>query len=230
PPRSLTFSLLCPRPLAVPPRLAGVADLALSFPRRNSAWAAALNRSAYDYLDIDDILSEEVSIPVAFNKAATGVGLLDPSSETNNVEQGAKVELPFWLAHELHSRQAVTMSVPPCFNQMTRKEIQADAASVDLRSRCHYFYGLGCKIAPMVGDKTIGSFLLYAFSNRYKDVLSKAHTAAFVPSSKPLTLMSTEEILCETAQSSMAAFKKWRMGGPRFETASILGRKRKPVN
>lgn len=33
----------------------------------------------------------------------------------------------------------------------------------------------------------------------------------------------------ETAQSSMIAFKKWRMGGPRFQRASILGRKRKPV-
>lgn len=32
------------------------------------------------------------------------------------VEEGAKVELPFWLAHELHLRQAVSISVPPCFN------------------------------------------------------------------------------------------------------------------
>jgi len=33
----------------------------------------------------------------------------------------------------------------------------------------------------------------------------------------------------ETAQSAMASFKKWRMGGPRFQIASILGRKRKPT-
>ncbi|KAG5543067.1 hypothetical protein RHGRI_015976 [Rhododendron griersonianum] len=32
----------------------------------------------------------------------------------------------------------------------------------------------------------------------------------------------------EAAQSSMAAFKKWRMGGPRFQKASVLGRKRRP--
>lgn len=31
----------------------------------------------------------------------------------------------------------------------TRREIQADAANVDLRSRCPYFYEFGCKIAPM---------------------------------------------------------------------------------
>ncbi|GAB4852741.1 hypothetical protein Ancab_016950 [Ancistrocladus abbreviatus] len=182
------------------------------------------------YYDIDDILAEEEMIPVIFQKSATGVGLLDPGSETNNVEQGAKVELPFWLAQELHARHAVTISIPPCFNQMTRKEIQADAASVDLRSRCSYFYELGCKIAPVVGDRTIGSFLLYAFTNRYKEVLSKAYTTASAVSSKHLTLLTKEEShLYESVRSSMGAFKKWRMGGSRFETAAILGRKRKPV-
>jgi hypothetical protein len=32
------------------------------------------------------------------------------------VEQGSKTELPFWLARELHMRQAVSISVPACFN------------------------------------------------------------------------------------------------------------------
>jgi GINS complex subunit 3 len=36
-------------------------------------------------------------------------------------------------------------------------------------------------------------------------------------------------LVYEAAQSSMAAFKKWRMGGPRLQRASILGRKRKPA-
>ncbi|KAH9613511.1 hypothetical protein KSS87_004923 [Heliosperma pusillum] len=182
-----------------------------------------------NYYDLDDILAEEELIPVVFQKAATGVGPLDPSSETNNVEQGAKVELPFWLAHELHGRQTVVMSIPPCFNQMTRKEIQADPGSVDLRNRCQYFYELGCKIAPVIGDRTIGSFLLYAFTNRYKEVLSKSHTASFTASTKPLILLTKEEThLCEAAQLSMLAFKKWRMGGSRFDIPSVLGKKRKP--
>ena len=80
-------------------------------------------------------------VSVIFQKAASGVGI-DPSSETNNVrrhwtivcynfvvvrpdmsifdfqiEAGSKVELPFWLAHELQLRQAVSINVPPCFNQ-----------------------------------------------------------------------------------------------------------------
>ncbi|KAJ4975909.1 hypothetical protein NE237_001015 [Protea cynaroides] len=183
------------------------------------------------YYDIDDIVMEEEIVSVVFQVAANGVGLLDPSAETNSVAQGSKVELPFWLAQELHVRQAVAMNVLACFNQKTRKEVQADAACVDLRNRCPYFYELGCKIAPLVGDRTIGSFLLYTFSSRYKEVLSKAHSAAFVVAPKFLSILTKEEIhLYEAARSSMAAFKKWRVGGPRFERASILGRKRRPAD
>ncbi|GLT92971.1 hypothetical protein SLE2022_107800 [Rubroshorea leprosula] len=182
------------------------------------------------YYDIDDILTEEELVPVVFHKAANGV-IIDPSSETNSVEQGAKVELPLWLAQELHWRQAVSISAPPCFNQKTRLEIQADAACVDLRSRCPYFYEFGCKILPLVGDKTIEILLLSAFKIRYKEILTKAYTAAYTATSKVLTLLTREETnLYEAAQSSMAAFKKWRMGGPRLQRASVLGRKRKPVN
>ncbi|CAB4270403.1 unnamed protein product [Prunus armeniaca] len=159
------------------------------------------------YYDIDDILVEE------------------------QVEPGSKVELPYWLAHELHLRKVAKMKVPACFNQRTKLELGADGASVDLRSRCLYFYEFGCKIAPLVGDRDVGSFLLSAFRTRYQKILAKAHNASFTAYSKLLSYLTKEETnLYEAAQSSMAAYKKWRIGGPRFERASVLGRKRKEAN
>ncbi|XXG85378.1 hypothetical protein AAC387_Pa11g0465 [Persea americana] len=101
------------------------------------------------YYDIDDIMMELELISVVFQVGANGIGLLDPGSETNRIEQGAKLDLPFWLAHELYLRQAVGVQLPAAYNQKTRKEIQADAACVDLKSRCPYFYELGCMIAPL---------------------------------------------------------------------------------
>uniref|UniRef100_A0A6N2NCY4 Uncharacterized protein n=1 Tax=Salix viminalis TaxID=40686 RepID=A0A6N2NCY4_SALVM len=181
-----------------------------------------------NYNEIDDILAEEEFVPVVFQKAINGVKI-DESTEKGYIEQGSKTELPFWLARELHMRQAVSISVPACFNQKTRLEIQADAACVDLRSRCPYFYEFGSKLAPLC-DKTIGLLLPYAFRIRYKEILHKAHTIAFAAASKFPTLLTREETsLYEAAQSSMAAFKKWRAGGPRLQRASILGRKRKPA-
>ncbi|CAB4300806.1 unnamed protein product [Prunus armeniaca] len=78
------------------------------------------------YYDIDDILVEE------------------------QVEPGSKVELPYWLAHELHLRKVAKMKVPACFNQRTKLELGADGASVDLRSRCLYFYEFGMQDSTAV--------------------------------------------------------------------------------
>ncbi|KAJ6357568.1 hypothetical protein OIU78_005422 [Salix suchowensis] len=79
-------------------------------------------------------------------------------------------------------------------------------------------------------DKTIGLLLPYAFRIRYEEILHKAHTIAFAATSKFPTLLTREETsLYEAARSFMAAFKKWRAGGPRLQRASILGRKRKPA-
>uniref|UniRef100_A0A1D1YIM0 DNA replication complex GINS protein PSF3 n=1 Tax=Anthurium amnicola TaxID=1678845 RepID=A0A1D1YIM0_9ARAE len=183
------------------------------------------------YYNIDDIMMEDEPVSVVFQVGANGVGLLDPGSETNSVEKGAKVDLPFWLAHELYLRQAVSINVPACFSQKTRKEVQADAACVDLRSRCPYFYQLGCKIVPLVGDRSIGSFLRYTFTSRYKEILSKSHSAPVSTAPKYLTCLTHEESqLFEAARSSMASFKKWRVGGSRLEKASILGRKRRTIS
>ncbi|KAL8218641.1 hypothetical protein R6Q57_022014 [Mikania cordata] len=117
-----------------------------------------------------------------------------------------------------------------CIHARTREEIGADGAHVDLRSRCSYFYELGCKIVQLIGDKTIGSLLLVAFQTRYKEVLIKAHTSASVLAPKFLSLLTKEEAkLYDAAKSSTAAFKTWRMGGSRFQVASVLGKKRKPI-
>ncbi|KAL2319517.1 hypothetical protein Fmac_028486 [Flemingia macrophylla] len=71
------------------------------------------------YYDINDISIEEEHVLVTFQKAASGVGI-DPGSESDFIETGSKVELPFWLAHELKLRQAVSVNVPSYFNQKVR--------------------------------------------------------------------------------------------------------------
>ncbi|XP_006857266.2 DNA replication complex GINS protein PSF3 isoform X2 [Amborella trichopoda] len=182
------------------------------------------------YYDIDDIIVDEELVSVVFQVTANGVGLLDPGSETNSVEQGAKIDVTFWLAQELYLREAASINLPMHFNQKTRKEVQADPECVDLRSRCPYFYELGYKIAPMVADKELGTFISLTFNGRYKEILSKSHGAAFAAVPKFLPRLTKEETnLYEAARNSMIAFKEWRLGVSRLEGASVLGRKRKPI-
>ncbi|KAJ8570198.1 hypothetical protein K7X08_006775 [Anisodus acutangulus] len=193
-------------------------------------------------------------VPAVFLQTADEVGIFDCADDTNKVEAGTHVEMPFWLAQELYVRQAVSIKVPPYFDTKakTRNEIGADAAHVDLRSLCPLLLQFRMQDStPMlnifffrstlshvqhlsywnrIGGKTIGPLLLVAFRTRYREVLIKAHTAASIVAPKHLTLLTKEGTkLYEAGQSSTAAFKKWRMGGPRLQKASVLGRKRKPV-
>ncbi|KAJ0045171.1 hypothetical protein Pint_06507 [Pistacia integerrima] len=105
----------------------------------------------------------------------------------SQVEEGAKVEQPFWLAQELYLRQTVSINVPTCFNQRTRREIQADAESVDLRSKVSIFLQIW-----LIGDRTSGKMLLSTFRMRYKDFI-KAHTVAYAVASKFLMVLTKEE-------------------------------------
>ncbi|CAM6082280.1 unnamed protein product [Calypogeia fissa] len=179
------------------------------------------------YYDLDDILMEEEYVSVTFIVKANGVAVIDPGSEDDNVEQGANVDIPLWLAQDLFSRQAALIKLPYFFNDRIRKEIQADAACVDLRRCCPYFYELGCRLVTLTQDATLGSFLLYALQGRYKDMLCKAHTVALSTPPKFLPLLTREEVnMFESGRNSMRGFNKWRLHGARLERAAVLGRKR----
>ncbi|XP_024525005.1 DNA replication complex GINS protein PSF3 isoform X1 [Selaginella moellendorffii] len=203
------------------------------------------------YFDLDDILAEEEPVGVQFRVAAAGVGILDPSAEENQVEVGSKVELPFWLAQELWYSQAVSLKLPNFYNERIRKEVKADPGCVDLRSRCPYFYELGCKLVPLAQDATLGSFLMFSLRGRYRDLLCKSHTAAGTVTPKFLARLTREETrrkhnfalyitpefssfffstVFEAGAESMKAFRKWRLEGTRLEKAPVLGKKRRPTS
>ncbi|RWW11746.1 hypothetical protein GW17_00024622 [Ensete ventricosum] len=53
------------------------------------------------YYDMDDILMEDEVCDCTYAL----------------IEKGTKMDLPYWLAHQLHLRQAVSISVPASFSQ-----------------------------------------------------------------------------------------------------------------
>lgn len=180
-----------------------------------------------NYYDIQDILMQDENVSTVFLHKANGAGFLDPSSEDNNVARGSVVDLPLWLAQDLVQRQIVHVRLPGCFNERVRKEVQADPACVDLRSKCPFYYEMGCKLVELNVDNKLGPFLLKTLQGRYKDLLCKALTATLTGNPKFVPLLTEEETrLFEAGRNSMKAFKKWRLQGPRLERAAILGRKR----
>ncbi|KAL6534130.1 hypothetical protein OROHE_013963 [Orobanche hederae] len=98
-----------------------------------------------NYYETDDILAEEELVPSVFQHNANGVGLFDSSDDTD------KVLVPMVVANGAGGGwfQSGTALLA---ESKTREEIAADAAHVDLRNRCPYFYELGCKLAPLMSS------------------------------------------------------------------------------
>ena len=65
------------------------------------------------------------------------------------MKKGTKVELPFWLSKILAGRNYISVSVPKCFGPRSRRDLEADASTVNLRSKCYYFYEYGIKLGKL---------------------------------------------------------------------------------
>ena len=73
-------------------------------------------------------------------------GYLDAGSETEDIQVGAKIELPCWLARTLgggRRRHAVTVELPRQYREVYREILGAEASVVDLHKLGPYYYAFG---------------------------------------------------------------------------------------
>ena len=72
-------------------------------------------------------------------------GFLDPSSDSEHIQKGAQLEVPFWLARSLCSRRKHTVSIelPKQYREGYREILSAEASVVDLHKWGPYFYKFG---------------------------------------------------------------------------------------
>ena len=104
--------------------------------------------SDWDYFDLNDILASHEKMPCTFESQVKDLGFLDHGSETEHIEPGTKMELPFWLAKELCARQRriISVELPKVYREAYRQILEAEATAVDLNKLGPYFYSLGGKL------------------------------------------------------------------------------------
>ena len=104
--------------------------------------------SELDYFDLDDVIATQGRIPAKLEVQIYNLGFLDPSSEGNDLQSGARLELPFWLAKELcnRRRKIVSVDIPKAYKDGYREIFKADASVVDLHRLGPYFYEFGTKL------------------------------------------------------------------------------------
>ena len=75
-------------------------------------------------------------------------GYLDPSTESEHIMAGTKMELPHWLAQAICSRRkhTVSMDLPKQYREGYRQILSADSNVVDLHKAGPYFYVFGTQL------------------------------------------------------------------------------------
>lgn len=127
-------------------------------------------------LDLDRILGEEERIPCVFvESGAQGLGFLDATGDHDHLHEGARVELPLWMALKLNERRYVQMELPKHYQKKMRDSIDAGAESINLKDYSPYYFEVGMKIAEALEDPDLKKTLRVAFcSKRFTMVMSRA--------------------------------------------------------
>jgi GINS complex subunit 3 len=109
-----------------------------------------------NYLDLDDILAHTQLVDCEFLINIPGLDFLTPSAvddDEDDVQQGKKVVLPFWMAKTLYTISMIDISVPKHYDSKFRDIMKAEADVVDLHRAGPYFYHLGRLLMDLKREK-----------------------------------------------------------------------------
>ena len=101
-----------------------------------------------NYFNIEDILASHEKVPCTTEQPLQRLGFLNPSTDSEHIMPGTKMELPYWLATGLCSkkRKIVSIELPKSYKRGYREILSADANVVDLHKMGPYFYAFGSKM------------------------------------------------------------------------------------
>lgn len=192
--------------------------------------AAAASTSTTDYWNLDSALAEESVVPTRFTFGVSGVArALEPGSTSNNVEAGAKVDVPLWLAAALSRRGLTSFALPEVYNERHRRRLNAGAETMNLKGRCPYFYDVGNKCNEHLRDPELSALLSKTYATRYRELISKGLSS--VSGEDVLELqskLSLEELaVFEAGRESVTRTDMWLRGArPKAAAQTMLPRKR----
>jgi len=188
-----------------------------------------------DYLNVDDILATEQKVPIEVLTTVHRLGFLNSSSSDEHLQEGLKMELPFWLAKRLSTRTTnrlpiVSVNLPTSYGRRQRDILSADANVVDLYSKQPYYYLLGLKLLQCNHEESLdlSQSLLETFLNRFRKIMDHSLNSFQTDTySTTLKLDESERNLFKNGQESADKMEKWSKSYSGYKSNSSLARKRK---
>jgi len=102
-----------------------------------------------NYFSIEDIVLQDTRVSCKFEVNVPKLGILDQSSDNEDLKQGSKVDVPFWMIPTLHAKKVITFEVPRYYKVNYRQILKADSFVVDLHKWGPHFYDLGLHVARL---------------------------------------------------------------------------------
>ncbi|XP_022345685.1 DNA replication complex GINS protein PSF3-like [Crassostrea virginica] len=173
-----------------------------------------MSTSGSSYFDINDILSTQQRLPCKVEMTIYRLGYLDTSSESEHLQPGTKLELPYWMARALCSRKRhiVSVDMPKQYKEGYREIFTADPTVVDLHKLGPYFYTYGGQLLrfdlPETAD--VAKSLLQTFQGRLRKIMDSSQNCYNEDTTKLVEkLDESERILFKEGQKALNDFQSW---------------------
>ncbi|KAH8582414.1 uncharacterized protein ELE39_001070 [Cryptosporidium sp. chipmunk genotype I] len=119
--------------------------------------------------DVDYILMNETLLPcrmVLSQKECAFMCIDSQLKESDEISAGEMLQLPIWLARELHSRGFVGINYPDFLSSKMSNALRTDPCSVDLNNISPYFFQVSVILLGLLQDELFLKVILESFRSR----------------------------------------------------------------
>ncbi|KAJ0029534.1 hypothetical protein NQD34_004531 [Periophthalmus magnuspinnatus] len=190
-----------------------------------------------NFLSLDDILLSHERLPTRTECTFPRLGFLEKSTDSPDILEGSKMELPLWLAKGLYEkkRRVLSVDLPKVYREGWRTVFTADPNVVDLHKMGPYYYGLGSQMLHFDSPENpeIAQALLQTFIGRFRRTMDSSQNAYNEDTSALVEkLDSLEKALFKSGQSGLNGFQSWEKGQASQLTASslVLNYRKRKIN
>ncbi|XP_038562575.1 DNA replication complex GINS protein PSF3 [Micropterus salmoides] len=190
-----------------------------------------------NFLSLDDILLSHERLPIRTECTFPRLGFLEKSSDTQDIPEGTKMELPLWLSKGLYEkkRRVLSVELPKVYREGWRTVFNADPNVVDLHKMGPYYYGLGSQMLHFDNPENpeIAQTLLQTFIGRFRRTMDSSQNAYNEDTSALVERLDClEKALFRSGQSGLNGFQSWEKGRASQLTASslVLNYRKRKIN
>mmetsp|Transcript_126584 Transcript_126584/g.253092 ORF Transcript_126584/g.253092 Transcript_126584/m.253092 type:complete len:208 (-) Transcript_126584:124-747(-) len=175
-----------------------------------------------DFWDVDEILAEQHEVTVRPLHDIVGAGILYPNATgagQQDLTEGTKVQVPFWLAQGFVRRKTADLELPTMYGQSAQEDLQRDAAVCRLGDKSQYYFEVGIRLASLLKDTQLAEDLMDGLRVRWVEVctqlgnlgVAKTQCSQLNPGSSIFhqTLTAVEQDMFCGGREAESHFRQW---------------------